>query len=79
MKRFGKFLSRQLGTKTGKLGLALVVGTVANSVFNNPDTANMALQFANQIFTPESGTLGLAAMFLRDPRAKEKQEEEEGK
>lgn len=61
-----KFLARQLKTKTGKYGLALVIGTVANSVFNNPDTANQALSVANQILTPESGLLGLAAMFLRD-------------
>lgn len=64
------FLKRQLQTKTGKLGLALVVGTVSNAVFNDAETANTVLISANQVLTPESGLLGLAAMFLRDSAAK---------
>jgi hypothetical protein len=65
-----KFLSRQLKTKTGQMGTALILGTVANAVFNDTETANTILSTANQVLTPESGILGLAAMFLRDRDAK---------
>jgi hypothetical protein len=64
------FLKRQLKTKTGQFGTALIVGTVANSIFGNPETANTALQIVNNLFTPESGILGMGAMFLRDGNAK---------
>jgi hypothetical protein len=65
-----KFLKRQLKTKTGKFGLALIIGSVANSVIGDPNTTNVVLETANQLLTPESGILGLAAMFLRDRDAK---------
>jgi len=68
------FLKRQFKTKTGKLGAALIVGAVTKAVAAKAgadlETANMALQIANQLFTPEAGTLGLAAMYLRDGAAK---------
>ena len=65
-----KFLGRQLKTKTGKFGLSMIVGTVANSVFNDAETANTVLGVANQFLTPETGILGMASMFLRDSAAK---------
>lgn len=64
------FLKRQIKTKTGKYGLALVVGSVLNATVNDPDTAHTTLAIANQVLTPETGLLGLAAMFLRDRDAR---------
>lgn len=64
------FLKRQLKTKTGRFGAALVVGTVANQIGGDPETSSRILGFANHVFSPESGVLGLAAMFLRDRAAK---------
>ena len=65
-----KFLKRQFKTKTGRLGVALIIGSVADSVIGNTETTNTVLQVADQILTPETGLLGLAAMFLRDKEAK---------
>lgn len=65
-----KFLARQLKTKTGKFGLAMLIGSVVNKAVGDPAATNQVLEMANQILTPESGLLGLAAMLLRDRDAK---------
>ena len=65
-----KFLKRQFKTKTGKLGMALIAGTVATQVIG-PESTGMAMTVANQLLTPETCVLGLAAMLLRDKDAKE--------
>ena len=69
-----KFLGRQIKTKTGQAGMALITGAVANHFVGSnvaavvPDIVNSAIMGT---FTASNAVLGLLAMFLRDKAAKE--------
>ena len=64
------FLKRQLKTKTGRTAACLILGTVANTIWNDPETTSTVANTANAILTPDVGVLGALAMLLRDRDAK---------
>ena len=68
------FLGRQIKTKTGQAGMALITGAVANH-FVGPNVAAAAPEIVNTAingtFNAGNAVLGLLVMFLRDKAAKE--------
>lgn len=65
-----KFLRRQLKTKTGRTAATLIIGSVANAIWNDPDTTSTVANMADAVLTPDVGVLGALAMLLRDRDAK---------
>ncbi len=64
-----RFIKRQFSTKTGKLGLGLIIGALTDSVLP-PGIGGVVRDMAGNLLGAETATLGLAAMFLRDKEAK---------
>lgn len=60
-----QFLGRQLRTKTGRAGAALIAGTVANQIAPEHERT-----IINAVLDPGNAVFGLLAMFLRDKQAK---------
>jgi len=63
------FLKRQFKTKTGKLGLGLILGGLTDH-FLPPGLGGVVREIVAPMLGPETGMLGMAAMFLRDKEAK---------
>lgn len=69
-----KFLGRQIKTKTGQAGMALITGTIVSHFVGEnvaavvPDMVNSAI---SGTFNATNAVFGLLAMFLRDKAAKE--------
>lgn len=69
------FLKRQLRTKTGRTAAVLVLGSLANGILNDGETAGQIAKVADAVLTPDVGVLGALAMLLRDRDAKKDERE----